>query len=299
MPGRQRTTGARSTRRRPRRAGLGAQLGVLRVINRWRVAGFLLAAAAAIWGTFLVTSHTFDLDPAKVSVSQLRYTSTDLVRQVIDLPASSKPNVFRVDTQKMERALASLPAIARADVAVVLPDAMDVDITERTPAFVLSTPAGSFVVSSDGYVLDALPSQSPVAQLDLPVVRDGRVQFAIPLQVGGRLDDISLDADLRLLAVTPELVGSSHSLSVSLDDTNGYVLNSQGGWRAIFGHYTPNLRPVDLIDTQVQCLRSLIAADEDEVNLIYLAPQGEHCGTYVPGRTSGMPDATATPTPRR
>ena len=271
----------------------------MRVINRWRVAGFLLAAAAAIWGTFLVTSHTFDLDPAKVRVSELRYTSADLVRQVIDLPASSTPNVFRVDTQKMERALASLPAIARADVAVVLPDAMVIEITERTPTFLLSTPAGSFVVSSDGYVLDALPSQSPDAQVDLPAVRDGRVQFAIPLQVGGRLDDISLDAALRLLAVTPDVIGSSHSVFVSVDDTDGYVLNAQDSWRAIFGHYTPNLRPVDLIDRQVQCLRSLIAPGEDQVNVIYLAPQGEHCGTYVPGRTNGLPGATTTPTPRR
>ena len=264
------------------------------------MAGFLLAAAAAIWGTFLVTSHTFDLDPAKVSVSELRYTSADLVRQVIDLPANATPNVFRVDTQRMERALASLPAIARADVAVVLPDMMDVDITERTPAFLLSTPAQSFVVSSDGYVLDALPSGSPGGQLDLPQVRDGRVQFAIPLEVGGRLDDISLDAAMRLLAVTPELIGSNRAVLLSIDDADGYALSSEpSGWRAIFGHYTPNLRPVDLIDRQVQCLRSLIAAGEDEINVIYLASQGDHCGTYVPGRTNGAPGATATPTPRR
>jgi cell division septal protein FtsQ len=293
LPARQRTAGGRS-RRRP-----GARLGVLRVINRWRVAGFLLAAAAAIWGTFVVSSHAFDLDPAKTHVSELVYTSPELIRDVMDLAPDASPNVFRIDTRTMERALASLPAVAEADVSVLLPDTLDVQITERTPTFVVATTAATFVVDVDGFVLDEVPL-SDATTLGLPVVTDIRQLFAPGINAGSRLDGISLDAALRLLALTPEDLGTRFgTLALTVDDVDGYVLTARpDGWRAIFGHYTPNLRPVDLIDRQVQCLRSRIGAGEDGVNVIYLAPQGEHCGTYVPGRTPGTPGRTAAPTPR-
>ena len=263
------------------------------------MAGFLLAAAAATWGTFLVSSHTFALDPAKVSVSELVYTSPDLIREVIDLAPDATPNVFRIDTRRMERALASLPAVADADVFVILPDALDVEVTERKPTFVVATPQQAFVVDVDGFVLDELPL-SDAGTLRLPIVTDARQLFAPGVAVGGRLDAISLDAALRLLVLAPDDLGTRfQSLTLTVDDVDGYVLVARpNGWRAIFGHYTPNLRPVDLIDRQVQCLRSRVAAGEEGVSVIYLAPQGDHCGTYLPGRTPGAPDATATPTPR-
>lgn len=263
------------------------------------MAGFLLAAAAAIWGTFLVSSHSFDLDPAKVSVSELVYTSPEVIREVIDLAPDATPNVFRIDTRRMEQALASLPAVASADVAVVLPDALDVEVTERTPTFIVTTDLAAFVVDVDGFVLDELPL-SDAGTLGLPIVADTRQQFAPRMAAGGRLDAISLDASLRLLALRPTDLGTRfQGLALTVDDVDGYVLVARpNGWRAIFGHYTPNLRPVDLIDRQVQCLRARVAAGEDGVDAIYLAPQGEHCGTYLPGRTPGTPTETANPTPR-
>jgi hypothetical protein len=296
LPVRQRTAGGR------RRRSAGAGLGVLRVVNRWRIAGFLLAAAAAIWGTFLVSSHAFDLDPANVSVSDLAYTSPELIRDVIDLAPDATPNVFRIDTRRMERALASLPAVAEADVSVLLPDGLDVVVTERSPTFVVVTSAAAFVIDVDGFALDELPL-SDAGTLGLPIVTDARQQFAPGITAGGRLDAISRDAALRLLALTPDDLDTRfQEFVLTVDDVEGYVIAARpNGWRAIFGHYTPNLRPVDLIDRQVQCLRSRIAAGEDGVSVIYLAPQGEHCGTYIPGRTPGVPDApgpTATPTPR-
>jgi cell division septal protein FtsQ len=289
LPSRQRTAGGRSRRRS------GPSFAFLRVINRWRVAGFLLAAAAATWGTFLVTSHTFDLDPAKVHVSDLVYTSPSVIRDVIQLPADATPNVFRIDTRAMERALGSVPAVAGADVAVILPDTLDVAVTERTPSFVVATSAAAFILDVDGFVLDELPL-SDAMTIGLPVVIDTRQLFAAGLKVGGRLDAISLDATLRLLALTPDDLGTRFpTLALSVDDTDGYVLAARpDGWRAIFGQYTPNLRPVELIDRQVQCLRSLLAEGEDGVDTIYLAPQGEHCGTYLPERTPGR---SAAPTP--
>ena len=92
---------------------------------------------------------------------------------------------------------------------------------------------------------------------------------------------------LELGALTPALLDSRRraSVSASVGDDNGFVLDAQpDGWQAIFGEYTPNLRPTDLIPRQVQCLRSLLAASESDLRTIYLAPLDERCGTYLPTR---------------
>jgi len=267
----------------------------LALVNRWRVAGSLLAAASATWAAWLVTSDQFDLDPVSIEVSSLVYTHPDLIRETIDLPAGTTPNVFRINTGRMERDLAALPAVAAADVYVTLPDRLVVDVTERTPTFVLATLVGAFVVDVDGFILDELPILEATS-LGLPVVSDLREQFAPDVEVGGRLDEVSRDADLRLAAITPELIGTGYDhFLVVADDTDGYVVIAEpGGWRAVFGHYTPNLRPVDIIDRQVQCLRARVAAGETEIAVIYLAPLDERCGTFLPRTT---PTVSPPPSP--
>jgi hypothetical protein len=105
--------------------------------------------------------------------------------------------------------------------------------------------------------------------------------------VGGTLDDIERSVTLRLAAVTPELVGSSgERLELSIDDEEGYVLTaSPASWRAIFGHYTPTLRSPDVIEQQVQCLRSLLATGEGAILEVRLAVADDRCGTYQPRPT--------------
>jgi hypothetical protein len=250
----------------------------------------IVTVGAIVW---LVTSPAFRLDQERVVISGLHYTDPTIVRQLIDLPADSTPNVFRLRTTQMQRALASLPAVARADVHVALPNGLIVAITERRPVVVLRNPAGSFILDSEGVALDLLSTEAADA-LGLPTVDDGRQDFAPDLEVGGRLDAVDLGAILRLGALTPELVGSSATaLRISVDDSDGYVVTREpAGWRAVFGHYTPTLRPPDIIDRQVQCLRSLLATGETDVAVIYLAPLDEHCGTSLP-RTTPSPTPTA------
>lgn len=281
LPTRQPIAGARTRRAAPRSQGVSS------IVNRWRLAGAVVAIANAGAIGWLLTSHSFDLDPGRVEVSSLVYTQPEVIRETIDLSASARPNVFRIDTRSMRRSLEALPAVARADVYVTLPDRLVVSVTERTPTFVVTTPEGAFVLDDEGYVLDELPATDATG-LGLPVVDDAREQFASVVEVGGRLDAVSLDATLRLAAITPALIGTAYQeLSLSVDDADGYVLSAEpDGWRAVFGHYTPNLRPVDMIDRQVQCLRSRVEAGEHGIAVIYLAPLDERCGTFLPERTS-------------
>lgn len=263
---------------------------MLALVTRWRVAGLVLAlSTAALFGA-LVSSHQFDL--AQIQVSDLVYTQQVDIDAAVGLSPGATPNVFRLDTTKMARALVELPAVASANVYVALPDRLVVDVTERTPTFVIATPTTAYVLDVDGYVLDEV-SAADASTLGLPVVTDLRDRFAPVLEVGGRLDEVSLDASLRLAAITPETIGTSFSqLDVTADDTDGYVLSAEpGGWRAIFGHYTPNLRPIDIFDTQVQCLRARVGADESDIAVIYLAPLDDKCGTFLP-RSTPSPSAS-------
>ena len=75
-------------------------------------------------------------------------------------------------------------------------------------------------------------------------------------------------------------------LELSVRDDDGFVMTAQPqGWQAIFGNYTPNLRPTDLIPSQVQCLASLLRPSEADVGTVYLAPLDGRCGTYLPAGT--------------
>ena len=269
----------------------------LRLVNRWRIAGLLLAAAAATWAAWFATNERFDLDPAKVSISELVYTTQDVIRSAIALPPDATPNVFEIATHDMQRALEALPAVAAAEVHVALPNSLVVDVTERTPTFVLVAGDSAFVVDKDGHVLDDVDRGS-ASDLGLPIVIDNRSDFAPDLEVGGLLDEVSLGADLRLAAITPAMIGTVYErLTLTVDDTDGYVLQAEpNGWRAIFGHYTPNLRPVEEIDGQVQCLTARVGAGEQDIAVIFLAPLDDGCGTYLPRGTTA-PVETASPAP--
>ena len=277
LPRRQRVAG-RSRRRR----GGGSRAPAF--LNRWRVAGAALALASAAAVGFLITDDRFELDPQAIEIAPLEYTSAETVRQALDVPAGSTPNVFRLDTEAMERRLRALPAVAQADVSVALPDQLIVDVVEHEPVFALEQRDNLYLIADQGFVLDAVPA---ISLVDVPRVEDMRGDFAPELEVGGRLNQIDTEAILRLAAITPATVASDYqAVTISVDDANGYMLSAHpDGWRAIFGHYTQTLRPVDIIGRQIQCLRARVHAGERELAVVYLAPLGDGCGTYLPRHT--------------
>ena len=160
----------------------------------------------------------------------------------------------------MERALNQLPAVDHAEVRAVVPDRLVIALTEHRPIFIVRAAEGSFLIGDSGVVLQSLAADDATT-FGLPIVDDSRRQFAEQPTVGGHLDEITLAAVARLAALTPEAIDSqADRLLLTVDDTEGYVVSAvPAGWRAVFGHYTPTLRPVDLIDRQVQCLRSRLA----------------------------------------
>jgi hypothetical protein len=104
------------------------------------------------------------------------------------------------------------------------------------------------------------------------VVFDRRATDA-HLDLGGVVDDVSLDAGYRLGSLTPADLGSRASaMAVVLDDQHGYTLSSiPQGWVADFGFYTPTVRKVTIIPTQVRDLGSALAKwGEDKIGWVFL-----------------------------
>ena len=269
--------------------------GATRFINRWRIAGLaLLIGSAAVIG-WLVTSEQFVVDESRVEMSGLGFTSESLVRSTTSLDPADRPNVFLVPTQQFERALAALPHVADAEVSAVLPDRLLIEITERSPVLIIRRPTGDYSVDADGVVLQRVPRSSSSGG-ELPLLEDERIELGQELEVGGQIDATDVAAMLRLLALTPAALGSQAStLSLTADDEDGYVVVAQPfGWRAVFGHYTPSLRPPEIIGDQVECLRSVLGRGESTIDTIYLAPNDDRCGTYLPRSTSSpSPSASA------
>ena len=262
---------ARSRRQTPpvRRASAG--------ISAARVAAALVAlvTAAAFYG--VVASPAFALQ--RLELAGARFTGREVVERAAGLVASPAPNAFTFDTEAVRAELRTLPAVIDVDVEVALPDLLRVRLVEREPVLAWQVDGRSFLVSADGVVLSE--TEGPAA--DLPVFADERTGRPVPTP-GRTLDETDLAAARRLGSLTPELAGSkADRLVFQITDKEGFVVTAPPKpWRAVFGIYTPTLRPPDTIPSQVQCLAGLLAAQgEAKLEAVYLFPEGDRCGTFI------------------
>ena len=138
---------------------------------------------------------------------------------------------------------------------------------------------GSGLLFAPASLVDPAELGTGATGTPLPAVDDQRA--GSPMTLGSVLPAMDLDVVKLLLTVTPEMVRSGvPELYLRLDDADGYVLDAPGAWQAVFGPYTPGLRPPSIIPGQVQCLDALLAAHEASVSRVVLALSEDACGTY-------------------
>jgi cell division septal protein FtsQ len=254
----------------------------------------LLAAVAAIYG--LSTSDAFAA--GRTTISGTTWTSEARILELLAIEPDT--NVFTIRTGDLEAALAAEPAIRSSLVSVALPDEIRVQVSEREALLVWLVGDRRYLVDADGFLFAQLPSDPPEAAAALPVIDDARMA-SLAYDVGSTIDEVTLDAALRLASLTPADVGSgARGLVLRVDDQNGFVMRTQpASWVAVFGFYTPTLRTTDLIPGQVRLLASLLAGREDTVARVILAD--DTSGTYEPVASpepsrSTKPDRTPRPT---
>lgn len=167
-----------------------------------------------------------------------RYTEArELDRALSGLDGTA---ILMVDASGIAEELEQLPAVARARVEAVLPDAVRVTIVEKTPTFVWQTIAVRLLGVADGTLIGQVSLGADLSPelAALPQVEDRRAASR-NIIVGDRIDAPTLAAALRLSTVAPGELGSdSHHLDVRLTDEGGFLLvSSAPSWQADFGFY--------------------------------------------------------------
>jgi cell division protein FtsQ len=238
----------------------------------------LLVAAGGVYGA--LASDLFITDETVVEGNT--WTADDAILAALAL--SDGQNAFTIGTRELEGRVEALPAVRGASVAVGLPDRLLVEVDEREALLVWRVGDRRLLVDADGLLFATLDGDAPAEVAALTVIDDRRAASRA-LEVGATLDAVSLDAALRLGSLQPADVGSTGEvLAIRVDDEDGFVVRGRpADWMAVFGFYTPTLRPTDMIPGQVRLLRSLIAGREDEVLRVIIAD--ERSGTYVPRAT--------------
>jgi hypothetical protein len=253
-------------------------------------AGALLVVLAAVRGLYGASST--DLFTARrTEVTGATWTSGDAITAA--LAVGEGQSLFRIRTRDLQAGFAGIRSVRSVEISVLLPETIRVAVHEREALLAWKVGQRTFVIDGSGLVFSELGDSPPPAAAALPVVDDRRSE-ATALNVGSTLDPVSLDAALRLGSLEPGDVGSSGAgLAIVYDDTDGFTITGRpAGWAAVFGFYTPTLRPTDLIPGQVRLLRSLLSGQEATVARVILA--GDKSGTYIPRPT---PAPTKSPKP--
>ena len=247
----------------------------------------MLIAAGAVYG--LVATPAFGL--GRLDVTGASLTSEDAIRAKVGLDPGT--NLVGLTTEPIAARLRELPSIRDVEIAIGLPDVLQVAVTERRPIVVWAVGDRRFAIDETGLLFAEVTTDPSGATQGIPVVIDERAS-ASGLGVASTLDPVDLDAATRLGSLTPSQVGSHASaFRVRVTDDRGFTISSgSGGWVAVFGFYGRNQRTPALIPGQVQLLGGLIAGREDTVLTVILADDRE--GTYIPKPT---PRPSATPKP--
>ena len=250
----------------------------------------MLVCAGAIYG--LTATSAFGYDPARLKIEGASVVSEDVIRARLGL--ADGQNLVDVATDPLEARLAGIPAIARADVWIGLPDTVGVKVEERQPVLVWRVGDHAYLADRNG-LLFAEVGETPVTSVaGLPVIRDER-EASRGFAVSAALDPVDLDVATRLASLTPAQAGSTASaLSVGVTDRYGFVLRTvPDSWTAAFGFYGLSQRTPELIVGQVLVLQKLLAqVGESTVETVILGDDRE--GTYIPKAT---PRPSATPKP--
>ncbi|MFM2105887.1 MAG: hypothetical protein RL338_919 [Chloroflexota bacterium] len=263
-----------------------------------RAGAILVMVLALLAGWGLAASPAFAFRELELVDAERLLTDRAAIEAAVGGIAAGE-SVFAVAAGRIEEALEALPTVRAADVAVGLPGTLRIALDEREPVLAWVVGETRYAVDETGRVLAATPAGVPGAAARLVPIVDRRAGIA--LAIGATIDPLLLDAATRIGSLTPADVGSARErATVVLDDRDGFTLRlAPGGPIAVFGFYTPSLRPPAIVPGQARLLRSILDGREDELGWVILA--SETNGTYLAKGVKRAPDPTprpsATPAP--
>ncbi|HEX2912770.1 MAG TPA: FtsQ-type POTRA domain-containing protein [Chloroflexia bacterium] len=211
-----------------------------------RVLSGIGMVAFAILGYWLLNSSTFYV--SKIELKGNHYLNS---QEVIKATGVDKSNVFTLNEDEVTGQLKKLPYVLSVKASKGLPDKLNVEVTERVPAYNWKIGGMCYLVDRDGVVLEAVFEQdlSPDAQA-FPVIQslDDR-----KLKVGDKVDATAVrssqaiqtqltDAGFKLAAI--QYAPGSGLIAVSAPES--------GNWKALLGSDAE-------LDKKIEILKGLLA----------------------------------------
>lgn len=201
-------------RRSPWRIGLEWAGG------RWvSLLGGTLALAGA---TALAVMPQFKVE--QIILQRESKSSAEAMTRATQLAQVVGHNIFLVNSQRVAQEIASIPSVLSARVTPRLPNAVEIEIVERTPIATWQTPAGTFLVDDQGYLVAEAAGGS-----DLFPVKD---TTGVKLHIGDRVNQRALLAAREMSMAMPEAGVRVSTVEVG---ATGLVFTSEAGWRIIVG----------------------------------------------------------------
>jgi hypothetical protein len=181
----------------------------------------------AIWA---LTSPTWRITSVRV-----QGTSDPIIVNAIARMPLTGCIFFLCDLDARARQVATIPAVAHAQVHAVYPNGLIVAVTLRQPALLWRTTAQTLVISDDGVILGTPQSDPAYANLHVPQVRDDDADAFgghIP-RAGQRLSLPLVKMAIELQEGLPAALGNGWALVYTAPD--GFAATSADSRRVIFG----------------------------------------------------------------
>jgi cell division septal protein FtsQ len=207
--------------------------------RRLIIAGVALGLAALVVGGWFLL-HTPLFSARSVSVTgNAHETAAEVVAQA---GLASRPPLLDVNAGAAAARLQKLPWVRTATVQVSWPDGLHIAVTEETPRFTVSTPAGKWeTLSDDGRVLEETATRPPgLLLLTVPAapgqpgsvlpakdVPGLQVASTLPASFGAQVTSVTVEPAgwVQLALTTPILVniGTPTELTAKYEDVSSIL----------------------------------------------------------------------------
>ena len=184
--------------------------------------------------TFAMVSPMFNIQD--IQVNNVNRISADTVISLSGLTKGQ--NIFRFFTNNIEENIKQEPYVDSVEVKRVLPNKIQIEVTERVPRFCVQVLNSLAYINSQGYILEI--SQNELA---LPIITGIRTPEE-NIKEGNRLEEddlICLEEVLKIMNIAKENNLDTKVTSIDISQKNEYSMTMQEEKKTIYLGDTSNL----------------------------------------------------------
>ena len=225
----------------------------IKTILKWTTLLLILGGGIA----FLLTSPIFNIK--EIEVVQNNRVSAETIVSLSGL--NSEMNIFRFWSASIENKIEENAYIEDAKIKRVLPNKIQIEVTERVPRFCVQVLNSLAYINSQGYILEI--SQNELA---LPIITGIRTPEE-NIKEGNRLEEedlICLEEVLKIMNIAKENNLDTKVTSIDISQKNEYSMTMQEEKKTIYLGDTSNL------SAKMVYIQGILEDNKDKEGTIYV-----------------------------